>query len=165
MGASAGIRASDVSRNRRSRLSKKTEVGGDLQESSRDAGTPRTRSDSLCRLVNVLIMQRESLTGWEETPMAYARENFQKILDELDLTDAERGYVQDADLAGTGSISQARAVGTLYAVKHAQQLVDRMIASNEKLARSNRRQALGLNILTGVLVLAVLAQVAVALAK
>lgn len=97
--------------------------------------------------------------------MAYARENFHAILEELGITKAERGFVQDADSASSGIVSQARAVGTLYAVKHGQRLVDRLIESNEALAKSNRRQAIGLNILTGALVLAVIAQVVVALAK
>lgn len=102
---------------------------------------------------------------------------FQAIVDELDLTVAEREFVEDAETYVTQEMTAARVLADIYlgkkietaghrvqgstdglqlAVKKSTQ---KLIESNKDLAASNRRYALGLNLLTGALVLVTLAQV------
>lgn len=102
---------------------------------------------------------------------------FQAIVDELDLTVAEREFVEDAETYVTQEMTAARVLADIYLGKKIEvaghrvqgstdglqiavkKSTEKVIESNRKLAAANRKYALGLNILTFALVLVTLAQV------
>jgi len=90
---------------------------------------------------------------------------YRDLVKELNLSAAELAYVEDSQTAVTAEMTQSRAVGVVYAVKHAQMLVDKFIGSAESLASSNEKYARRLTWLTAGLVVFAAAQVVVALIK
>ncbi len=102
--------------------------------------------------------------------------NFPQIKAELDLSEAERELLEQAHTGSTGVINESRVLSDIYLAHHLRSATGslvgatdglqvaikkstkKIIESNENLAESNRRYALGLNILTGALVLVTFAQ-------
>ena len=69
------------------------------------------------------------------------------------LTEAEAEFAIDANTANTGEISEANVTAQLYLAHRLRAVTDDLMASNDKLEKSNNRYALALNILTAGLVL------------
>ena len=95
------------------------------------------------------------------------------LMDELEFTDVEREFVEQATTGHTGDINRARVIADVYLVKRLKTVGDDLIESNTKnsessqefareVSEASRRSAISLNILTGTLVLVGVANVWVA---
>ena len=92
------------------------------------------------------------------------------LMDELEFTDAEKEFVEQATTGTTADMNRSRVIVDVYLVKRLKTIGDDLIESNTtisetsqasatEVSEANRRSANSLNFLTGALVLVGLAQV------
>ena len=83
----------------------------------------------------------------------------EELFGDLPLTEGEEKLLQYSRTPVTAEISQAKILSDLYTIKKSEKFIKDLIDSNEKLATSNSKYALALNILTGALVIVGLIQI------
>lgn len=83
---------------------------------------------------------------------------FDTILSELDLSPGETELAETSYNPATHVINTSRVIADLYMAHQIRDATDDLIASNKDLASASRRYALGLNLLTFALVVAVVVQ-------
>ena len=93
-----------------------------------------------------------------------------RLIDELDLTEAEREFVEQATNANTAEMNRSRVIADIYLGSRLRAIADDLIESNTRISeagqesatevsRASRRSANSLNFLTGALVLVGIGQV------
>jgi hypothetical protein len=85
------------------------------------------------------------------------------ILNNLGLTTEEFAFIKEANTPVTADINQSRIISEIYFAKKIEQVADKIILSNEKLAESNNKYAKRMLGLTAALVFVGLVQAFVAL--
>lgn len=91
-----------------------------------------------------------------------AQLRLQEMMEELDLTETEREFIEDARTHVTEDQTAARVMAEVYLAYRLREIADDVIESNRKHTKASNRYARGLNWLTGVLAVFTLLQVLVA---
>lgn len=85
------------------------------------------------------------------------------ILDTLDLNEQEKLFIKESKTATTTDMNQSRIISEIYFAKKLEKVADKVIISNEKLAKSNEKYAKGMLWLTGALVFVGIVQIVIAI--
>jgi hypothetical protein len=84
------------------------------------------------------------------------------ILNNLGLTTEELAFIKEANTPVTADINQSRIISEIYFAKKIEQVADKIISSNERLAESNNKYSKRMLGLTAALVFVGLVQAFVA---
>jgi len=85
------------------------------------------------------------------------------ILDTLDLNEQEKLFIKESKTATTTDMNQSRIISEIYFAKKLEKVADRVIISNEKLAKSNEKYVKGMLWLTGAIVFVGIVQIVIAI--
>lgn len=83
-----------------------------------------------------------------------------EVLDQFNLSEQEKTFLSESKTGITSDMNQSKIISDIYFIKNLEILVNKTIASNEKLAESNARYSKGMLWLTGALVFVGLVQIA-----